>query len=332
MGLVSRSLNRHTVRLCNINQKYALQSPFRRSYLVPSFDHLQKEKGLNGLYSEKGLSNAWFDRVELYTEKLNELVSSSSETRSIESMINESSKSYAKRDLVNCASMLYSLKFVNSSLRGSDKPLTPEKVKSLHKSPVDISLKYSNEPLETGNQRLQGALQSSFGSLVEFRTLLLSSNLAISGEGFTWLVARLDRSPMGTNTTPDQNQDQFFDQLFVVNTYNAGTPFNSNKSGHMVDLKKQLEKQLEEDNSTSVEVPEKKNSTENLEDIIEASSYQNDVTYVPLLAIDASPKCWLHDYGALGKQQYLDNVWESIEWSTVESRLPNMVKTFKISN
>ena len=48
----------------------------------------------------------------------------------------------------------------------------------------------------------------------------------------------------------------------------------------------------------------------------------NDTTYVPLLAIDASPKFWLYDYGVFGKKEYLNRVWDSINWSVVESRLP----------
>ena len=57
------------------------------------------------------------------------------------------------------------------------------------------------------------------------------------------------------------------------------------------------------------------------EESVDSAVYSN-VRYFPLLAIDASPKAWLHDYGVFGKQKYLDRVWESIEWKLVENRLP----------
>ena len=301
---------------------------WNRTYMVPSMEYLSKEEGMQGLYSAPCLRNAWFDRMALYTDKLNKLVSSSNEERPIESLINEYSKSYTKRDVVKYASLIYNLKFAMNSLRGSSNSSIPsDKMTSLLDNNVDLSLKYRNEPLDTGNERLHANIVSSFGSVVEFRTLLLNSNKAISGDGFTWLVARKHNannfSSYSTNT-----DDLKFDKLFILNTYNAGSPFNVNKSGHFNELKAQYQKELE--NLEKQEVTEQEQSNESVADVIENQSYDNNITYIPILAVDASPKAWLHDYGVFGKEQYLNNVWESIEWNVVQSRLPEMAQSYQV--
>lgn len=286
-----------------------------RSYVIPSLGHLTPKSGLEGVFSPKGLENAWFQRAEHYTEKLNALTSGSEEIP-LEKLIYESAKSGVKRNLVNYASLLHNLRFALSSLHGCSQKLPDVSqlgLNQLLKTP-ELTLEYANEPINTGNEKLQAAIVASFGSLVEFRTLLLNSNAAISGDGFTWLVAR---------KVPSQDFDSQrveFDRLFILNTYNAGTPFNFNRKGHMDELRTQYEKTKED---TPHEAPQGVTplKSKSVEEARQTEAFK-DTEYIPLLAIDASPKAWLHDYGSYGKSVYLDRVWESIEWSVVESRLP----------
>ena len=188
----------------------------------------------------------------------------------------------------------------------------------------------SNEPLTTGNKLLQEALISSFGSLVEFKTLLINSNLALAGDGFTWLVARrqLDKR---TSHNDMANSDIEYDKLFILNTYNAGTPFNFSTSGIMNELNNQytnLEKQRakEAGKVDGSDVAAKHTRTKFIYETQQKGFSGKEVSYIPLLAIDASPKTWLTDYGVFGKREYLERIWDSIEWRIVESRLPQRTK------
>lgn len=296
---------------------------FARSYITPSLEHLVRGEGLKGLYSEKGLQNAWFDRAELYTKNLNKYASHAEEVP-LEKVVHENAKSASKRDVFNNASMLYNLKFALSCLRANDQPQITAKPgpESFLQQP-ELELKFQNDPQSSGDEKFNSALTSSFGSLIEFRSLLLNSNRAISGDGFTWLVARKvsnsHRDPMLSGTVE-------FDWLYVLNTYNAGSPFNFNKVGHMSDLKKQLSKlqPVEE------ETPPDTFQVKTVEEARESESYR-ETTYIPLLAIDASPKAWLTDYGVFGKDLYLERVWESIEWDIVKQRLPARAPNYQLS-
>ncbi|GAV51723.1 hypothetical protein ZYGR_0AF01940 [Zygosaccharomyces rouxii] len=294
-----------------------------RSYITPTLEHLNTGSGLKGLFSSQGLDNGWFSRAEHYTNKLNSLTNGVEEVP-LEKLIYENAKSGVKRNIVNYATLLYNLKFALSTLHGCPKELPNASdidARQLLKTP-ELALKYANEPLDTGNEKLHAALVSSFGSIVEFRTLFLNSNNAISGDGFTWLVARRVASQ------DFDSQKLEFDRLFILNTYNAGSPFNFNKKGHMDELKNQygkVNKELDQEQQ-ELRTPLRSKS---VEEARQTEAFK-DIEYLPLLAIDASPKAWLHDYGPYGKQVYLDRVWESIEWDLVESRLPEKSQSHQL--
>ncbi|AJV02935.1 BBM_1a_G0011830.mRNA.1.CDS.1 [Saccharomyces cerevisiae] len=297
-----------------------------------ALEHLKEGAPLKGLFSIEGLQKAWFDRVKYLDAKLNDCTNEAQQ-KPLETLIHENSKSASKKHIVNYASSLYNLKFSMSSLQGCIRTL-PEECPRLGPEALlqtpDFNRTISNEPLTTGNERLQAALISSFGSLMEFRTLLINSNLAISGDGFTWLVARrqLDKRAM-RNDMP--NRDIEYDKLFILNTYNAGTPFNFSTSGVMNELNNQytnMEKQRakEAGNLEDSEMTAKQAKTKFIYETQQKGFSGKEVSYIPLLAIDASPKTWLTDYGVFGKREYLERVWDSIEWKIVESRLPQRTK------
>ncbi|CAI4058958.1 mitochondrial 37S ribosomal protein mS43 SKDI_04G5570 [Saccharomyces kudriavzevii IFO 1802] len=308
---------------CRVIRKYSTRH---------ALEHLKEGVALKGLFSVDGLQKAWFDRVKHLDGKLNDSTNEAQQ-KPLEALIHENSKSASKKHIVNYASSLYNLRFSMSSLQGCARTPPEEHAKpgpeALLQTP-DFNRTMSNEPSTTGNERLQEALFSSFGSLMEFRALLLNSNLAISGDGFTWLVARrqLDKR---THHNDMPSRDVEYDKLFVMNTYNAGTPFNFSTSGIMNELNNQytnLEKQRakEAGKSEDSEMTAKHAKAKFVYETQQKGFSGKEVSYVPLLAIDASPKAWLTDYGVFGKQKYLERVWDSIEWKIVESRLPQRTK------
>ncbi|KOH01170.1 mitochondrial 37S ribosomal protein mS43 [Saccharomyces eubayanus] len=312
--------------------RFAGGRTMRRYSTRHALEHLKEGAPLKGLFSVDGLQKVWFDRVKHLDMKLNNSTDEAQQ-KPLESLMQENSKSASKKHIVNYASSLYNLRFSMSSLQGCARP-PPEECprmgpEALLQTP-DFNRAISNEPLTTGNERLQEALVSSFGSLMEFRALLLNSNLAISGDGFTWLVARrqLDKR---TNHNDMSNGDIEYDKLFILNTYNAGTPFNVSTSGIMNELNNQytnLEKHRakEEGKLNDAEAASKHAKTKFIYETQQKGFSGKEVSYIPLLAIDASPKAWLPDYGVFGKREYLERVWDSLEWRIVESRLPQRTK------
>ena len=314
-----------------------------RSVTTRSLEQLSNEKPIPGLVSLQGWQRGCIDRIDYYSKMLNDAIKGNEilQNKCLEELIAECGMSTSKRNIANYASLLYNIEFSISSLKGfnnnsnnnnnnnSDAPILNKKPTkaSLLETP-DLSLDFNNEPKFTGNNLLQDALESSFGSMVQFRTLLLNSNMAISGDGFTWLVARVYKPKIQTMN----NQvigDVKYDKLFVFNTYNAGSPFIMNKSNIMNNLEKEyqrLEREKTQSSGSNSQSNVSKSASSYYNEILSSEEIKkiafNDTTYVPLLAIDASPKFWLYDYGVFGKKEYLNRVWDSINWSVVESRLP----------
>lgn len=313
----------------------------RRWYQRPQLQHLAGAEAGNvplaGVFSVKGLQNAWFERANYYASQLNKFTQGTQET-TLENIIYEDSRSYIKRHVTNYASLLYNLEFAMQSLHGNgDEGCMPEKHlgrDTLLATP-DILSEIKNEPRTTGNLELQQLLENSFGSIAEFKTLLLNSALAISGEGFTWLVARkVKQSEIDMISSSGENKI-LFDKLFVLNTYNAGTPFNFNRANIMTNLRKTHENKTKETTKAKEEenLSEADEFKKSLKEIrrLKNEAVEEDLAYIPLLAIDASPKAWLHDYGVFGKQKYLENVWNATEWRVVESRLAGLTRSMDSS-
>lgn len=317
-----------------------------RSVTTRSLKYKSNENPIQGLVSLKGWQNGCIARIDYYSKMLNDSIKGNEllQNKSIEELITNCGMSSSKRNIANYASLLYNLEFSISSLKGfnknnndnnnngnnsDDTPLLQKKPTrhSLLETP-NLSLDFNNEPKVTGNNLLQDAIESSFGSMVQFRTLLLNSNLAISGDGFTWLVARIYKPKIQTMNTQVIG-DIKYDKLFVFNTYNAGSPFIMNKSNVMNNLEKEykrLEREKKQNNDPNLQTNVSNPASSYYNEILTAEEIKkiafNDTTYVPLLSIDASPKFWLHDYGVFGKKEYLKKIWDSIDWSIVESRLP----------
>ena len=305
----------------------------RSLHTVPKIETIDelKDTGLKGLYSAKGLESAWYSRAQSYVNNLNKESTDGVAGGSLEDIISTFYKEPIKRSLYENASLLYNTKFALECLapintfNSSEEVALPPKatVKDLLAGPVlNRNSAISNVPT---NNNLKDWLVDSFGSIVEFKTVLLNSAMAIKGDGFAWLVVeKLVR------------RADVYETMFVLNTYHCGQP-NSNASKYLDDVKlfhhtKEQENKLKDPEAKLAyeEEQKKKNKLEYsfqntlIETVDEAKSIHHATKrrFVPILAIDASPKAYLHDYGVFGKKQYLERVWESIDWDKIAARLP----------
>lgn len=314
--------------------------------IIPNFEAAKVgEQNFPGLYSNNSVNELWFKRGQHLIDGLNRSLKEH-KVENPPSDLNELiTLTFNKPDLADIysyASLLHNLQFTFESLKPNEnKQIVPASEADLLKTP-DVFEEVSNAPT---NAHLNQWIIDSFGSLVEFKTLLLNSAKGIKGDGTAWLVARASRSENGFL---NHNTDLTYKTLSVMNTYNAGIVDDAIRSGQIEKFKqqkaaklealrrKQQEKELISNSESNEEVPEDETSTEfagipknlvlgTIEEAEFATLY-SDCKLLPLLAIDASMRNYLLDYGVYGKQKYLDNVWDCIDWDVVARRLPPRFK------
>lgn len=325
----SRGVNRRLVR----SVSYVLPT-------VPTLENLKvSQKGFDGLFSAASLEEVWFKQGQHVVDKLNAHLSQSSITSPPLDLGELITLTFSKPQLqaiYEKALELHNLQFALESLKPNDQGnATIEKPGplALLQTPT-IKTEFSNEPTQP---ELRDWIVDSFGSIAEFRTLLINSAKGIKGNGVVWLVAQATYSDSAMKASSGISSPEVsYNKLAVMNTYNCGTVDDSIRSGQITKLKEQkrakeeaLKKRQQERleiEGTQVEATEdvpKESSTVlgTVEEAEEAFSY-SDRKIMPLLAIDASMKMFLSDYGVFGKAKYLDNVWDCINWDVVASRTP----------
>ncbi|KAK6201493.1 Manganese/iron superoxide dismutase [Scheffersomyces amazonensis] len=356
---VGVSLNSKVGGLSKLSQRYLT---YRLSRL-PALEAIQSKKSdFKGLFSNKAINEVWFNRGEQLVDGLNQSIEQTFVTDGEHSLPNNLpdliSSTIHKPEFygVYCYStLLYNLQFFMENIRPSENSahkITKADSNSLLASPLT---EFNNEPRD----ELKKWINDSFGSLREFRTLLLNSAKGIKGDGVTWLVAESNISQTAINNggTKSGRGPQFVN-LRVVNTYNTGYVDDSVRSGQVNRLKqqkkvreaslkaKQLEiqekEQQQQQQQQQQESPSKSEQSIVKQETVEESIDEltlgtieeaelnvlfNDKKLVPLLAIDASPRTYLLDYGVFGKQNYLDNVWECIDWDVVAQRAPQRTQS-----
>lgn len=285
------------------------QSTVTEHYGVPSFSSLEsfQTEGIPGLLSQEAFQQGYVQRSAILASNLNKAVAKHSvQSPPLSVLVSSYSKSATKKDIYTNASLLRNISFAMSSLgnaRGEQTEIPPKADASSLLDTPSLRMTVDNHP--PGNTPFMSVVESSFGSILELKTLLLESAHAINGDGFTWLVAVI-KPPLahGLHSTVE------YDSLAVLNTYNAGAPENNDRARQLTAFEEEgKEKRLSQNIYASLE---------------DAQSHVSSVgrEYLPLLCIDSSAKVWLHDYGVFGKKQYLEQVWRSIDWETVQQRLP----------
>ncbi|CCE72823.1 Piso0_000418 [Millerozyma farinosa CBS 7064] len=325
---------------------------------IPALDNLKISKGeYKGLLSNKAVNELWFERGGKIVEDLNKLLERKSITApaDLNELITLTFNKPDLQDIYTQASSLHNLQFAFESIRPNEDPEAQASVKvcdvdDLLKAP-SIAESFPNEPTDP---ELIDWITSSFGSISEFRTLLLNSANSIKGDGMVWLVAQAaySESTLKRNYLGSNNQQEFkYSNLAVMNTYNAGIVDDSLRSGQITKLKQQkeakiasLRKKIEEKKSSAADGAVSTLEEEGMLSTLESdAANQNDFTLgtleeaeaatlfsdrklLPLLAIDASMRNYLIDYGIFGKQQYLENLWNCIDWDVVLQRAPTRFK------
>lgn len=321
---------------------HALSVASRRSvsYVLPSIPLLDNLKSTNqnfaGLYSNQSVEELWFQRGQAIVTKLNSQLEEnkvSNPPADLSQLVAATFDIPALAGVCSQASLLHNLQFCLESLRPNEETqqrVTKPDVSILLQTPT-IATSFTNEPR---SEALVDWIVDSFGSIAEFRNLLLNSARSINGDGVTWLVAQATYSE--STLVGDSSSELTYNKLAVMNTYNAGIVDDSIRSGQVTKKKEQKTAQQAEQKKNKKEgesLDEEISDSVTIDPLLlgtveeaEAALAFLDKKLVPLLAIDGSMRAYLRDYGVFGKLQYLDNVWDCIDWSIVENRAPRRFK------
>lgn len=319
---------------------------------IPLLDNIKVSKSdFQGLYSHNTVDELWFKRGQELVNGLNQLLRENKITNPPSDLNELITLTFNKPELYGIysyASLLHNHQFTLETLKPNSDfsgELLRLLAADLLKTP-SVETTFSNEPTDPA---LREWICDSFGSIQEFRTLLLNSAQSIKGDGLTWVVAQAtySDSTIYKNASAANKTDTKYSNLSVMNTYNAGIVDDSIRSGQITKLKEQKRaklaslkrKQQERENIDPQQGKPQENLTAELEQEIdvdklvlgtveeaEAATLHSDRKLLPLLAIDASMRNYLLDYGVFGKQQYLENVWNCIDWDIVAKRAPTRHK------
>ncbi|KAI5952741.1 hypothetical protein KGF54_003608 [Candida jiufengensis] len=272
-----------------------------------------------GLFSNKALTQLWFNQGQQLIQDLNQYISQSSiqkdgEELNLKEIIKLSINKSELYHINKNASKLYNLIQFFENIRPSNIPIEINKPtqSDLLKTPTS---QYGNIPTD---ENLLDWINQSFGSLTEFRNLFLNIGLSIKGDGNVWLVAESTMSQFQKHLGLGNSfaQKPSYHNLSVLATYNGGIIDDSERSGQIKRLKSLLDEEKNEE-----ELKQNPLKLGSIEDSEFENSYLNK-NLIPVLCIDVSPKNYLLDYGVFGKRKYLENCWECIDWDIVLNRLP----------
>ncbi|ANB15814.1 mitochondrial 37S ribosomal protein MRP1 [Sugiyamaella lignohabitans] len=274
-------------------------SPGRSLHTVPEMPHLDREKGISGLLSPKGLEVAWFQYQAYLINELNKRTQDTYLKDSTPFQIMRATADLPEfHDINFYASQAYSNEFFFESLKDSVN-LEAKIGRPVNKSFVDISTHVINSPFisaassttssgstssspDSSAARLSNLLTHSFDTAVSFRELLINRADSIFGNGYVWLLWLSDWD------------------VRLVNTYNSGTPLSHVRN-------------------TETAEAAAHNSARSFGQI--NSSFEVN-SNVPLLNFNAWQHVYLTDYGVAGKRKFLENLFDCIDWDRVSKRIP----------
>ncbi len=232
-------------------------------------------------------------------------------------LLEKTSKSQADDFVFQSASSIYNLFYFLSSVKSNTSDSNKFEKESLKGDFLKMPDVYASVPNAPTSGELLDMINTSFGSLKEFRTLFLDSANSIHGNGYTWLVRRFIKPQMGRGSKTINR----FSSLAVLNTYNNGTPHQF-RAKQISSARKYHEKRGMVENENSADQIFNLNQID-IPTVAEAQdSYESfEFVHEPLLSVGVNPSFYVRDYGVFGKKKYLENVWNCINWSVVEERL-----------
>lgn len=123
------------------------------------------------------------------------------------------------------------------------------------------------------------------------KTEVIATAEAMFGCGWVWLVLDHDK------------------RLRILCTYNAGTPYG------------EAFRRQDTDMNTGETL-----GNANYMSVVRNAARGSGAQYIfPLLNVNCWEHAWIQDYGVLGKRQYLESWWASIDWEVVANRLGKTV-------
>ncbi|KAG0673878.1 hypothetical protein C6P42_002504 [Pichia californica] len=293
--------------------------------------------GIPGLFSENVLNDIWFNQLNNNLSQLKDAITQSTSNNYLECFDSNNNNNFSinssnlessnkiinqyknllqkisnKFDddesyLFDLTSSIYNLFYFLSSLKSNNSNLIikPD-YKSILSQPL-IPNSNSNLNSLQSNETLINLINKSFGSIDEFLTLLNDSSNSIKGNGYTWLIYK---------HIENSNSFSKLSHLSILNTYNNGLPhnFNSNRITNGKNFeKKKLNKNFESEKFQSNKIP-------SMDDADSINSL--NFTFTPLFAIGSNPSFYIRDYGVFGKQHYINNVINCIDWDIINDRIP----------
>ena len=128
-------------------------------------------------------------------------------------------------------------------------------------------------------------INAQFGNMDSLRMLIEDTAMGIFGNGYVWLCEKRREKT-----------------LHVIPTFHVGSPFirNIGRQEHVDMVKK--EKPL--DNGTDASIIN-----------------QDETVYKPLLALSLWEHAYILDYGVLGREKYVRNFWNVVDWKQVRNRM-----------
>ncbi|CAN3357450.1 small ribosomal subunit protein mS43 [Diutina catenulata] len=306
-------------------------------YRLPTIGALKSSsEPFPGLYSSKTVGQLWFDRGQTLIDSLNAALESgpvsANDDVPLHTLIAQTMQKPEAASICHGASLLYNSQFFFESLKPSEPRWAVEKAdyNALFETPTSS---YGNVPADEG---LHKWIVDSFGSMDEFRTLFLNAAHAIKGDGYTWLAAAANHPAADALDAADAR----YMKLVVVNTFGTGVVDDGSRAGQLhkaqaasaqkeAALKQQQQERSQQNEfddeaaALAAETPaERKLELGTVDQAEQADGTYASRRLVPLMCIDASPRAYLGDYGVFGKQHYLDNVWECLDWAVAAKRMP----------
>lgn len=175
------------------------------------------------------------------------------------------------------------------------------------------TLSSSPKKLET-QPTLKSSLETTFGSIDTLRTTFLDTAAAMFGPGFVWLVwARDLDAPNGTRRGAWR----------ILTTYLAGTPYP--EAGY-----RQQGVDMNTQNASSSDTyynSQPVNTVGAFGSFSRSGREQaklppGGTNVLPLLCVNTWQHVWLRDYGVSGKNRFLADWWEAIDWYSVHNSAP----------
>ncbi|CAG8450546.1 11120_t:CDS:2, partial [Ambispora leptoticha] len=136
-------------------------------------------------------------------------------------------------------------------------------------------------------------LINEFGSLEAFKDE--SNAMAIFGCGWTWLV---------------QTE---FQMLRIVNSYNAGTALDTTRT-------QSVEPNFDSLSAPVISYVKEKEKSLQAPSAAPSAPPPNHLRFTPLLVLSVWEHAYLTDYGVNGRDKYIDQFWECVNWEKVDQR------------